>query len=222
MEILKVNNLFVSYGNVKAIENISFSINKGDFLNIIGPNGGGKTTLIQVLTGLIKPSSGSFSFYDQNIGYLPQNLAVKKNFPITVKEVILSGNDKKFYNKIERWMEMMDIKHLINKNIDELSGGESQRVFLVRTLLSNPKVLILDEPTSALDPNFRDGFYLFLDSYQKEFKTTIINVTHHLDNINIENSKTLYIDREIEYFGLTKDFPQIDHRGDYHVWFFNL
>ena len=134
MEIIKVNNLSVNYGDIKAIENITFNINKGDFLNIIGPNGGGKTTLVQVLTNLIKPSNGSFSFNEENIGYLPQNLAVKKNFPITVKEVILSGNDKKFYNKIDRWMEMMDIKNLKNKNIDELSGGEAQRVFLVRTL----------------------------------------------------------------------------------------
>src|SRR5690554_4528036 len=217
MVILSVENLSVIYSEYKALNNISFEINQGDFLNIIGPNGSGKTTLVEVLTNLRKPSSGSFKINETNIGFLPQNLTVKKNFPITVKEVILSGNNKSDYPMLDKWLEIMDIKHLEDKNISFLSGGEQQRVFLVRTLLSNPKLLILDEPTSALDPTFRAGFYLFLESYQKEFNTTIINVTHHLESINIDDSKTLYVDQEIKYFGLTKDFNEISHKGDHHV-----
>ena len=217
MIVLEVNNLSVVYSEYKALNNISFKINQGDFLNIIGPNGSGKTTLVEVLTNLKKPTSGNFKINESNVGFLPQNLTVKKNFPITVKEVILSGNKKTDYSMLEKWLEIMDIKHLEDKNISYLSGGEQQRVFLVRTLLSNPKLLILDEPTSALDPTFRAGFYLFLESYQKEYNTTIINVTHHLESINVDNSKTLYIDREIKYFGLTKDFNEINHKGDHHV-----
>ncbi|HHT55397.1 MAG TPA: ATP-binding cassette domain-containing protein [Acholeplasma sp.] len=217
MVVLEVNNLSVVYSEYKALNNISFKINQGDFLNIIGPNGSGKTTLVEVLTNLKKPTSGNFKINESNVGFLPQNLTVKKNFPITVKEVILSGNKKTDYSMLEKWLEIMDIKHLEDKNISYLSGGEQQRVFLVRTLLSNPKLLILDEPTSALDPTFRAGFYLFLESYQKEYNTTIINVTHHLESINVDNSKTLYIDREIKYFGLTKDFNEINHKGDHHV-----
>src|SRR5690554_5157538 len=217
MVVLEVNNLSVVYSEYKALNNISFKINQGDFLNIIGPNDNGKTTLVEVLTNLKKATSGNFKIYEDNVGFLPQNLSIKKNFPITVKEVILSGNKKEDYPMLDKWLEIMDIKHLEDKNISFLSGGEQQRVFLVRTLLSNPKLLILDEPTSALDPTFRAGFYLFLESYQKEFNTTIINVTHHLESINIDDSKTLYVDREIKYFGLTKNFHEITHKGDYHV-----
>src|SRR5690554_933203 len=155
MVVLEVNDLSVVYSEYKALNNISFKINQGDFLNIIGPNGSGKTTLVEVLTNLKKPTSGNFKINESNVGFLPQNLTVKKNFPITVKEVILSGNEKTDYSMLEKWLEIMDIKHLEDKNISYLSGGEQQRVFLVRTLLSNPKLLILDEPTSALDPTFR-------------------------------------------------------------------
>lgn len=218
MEIIKIEDLIVEYSDgEKVLKNINLSLQEGDFLNIVGPNGGGKTTLIEVLTNLKKPSSGSVIINETNIGYLPQTLNIKKNFPITVEEVILSGNSKNDSKLIDKWLELMDIKQLKHKNISKLSGGEQQRVFLVRTLLSQPKLLILDEPTSALDPNFREGFYLFLESYQQEFKTTIINVTHNLEGINVETSKTLYIDREVKFFGLTKDFNEISHKGDYHV-----
>lgn len=217
MEILKVNNLNVKYNDYYALKDISFTINEGDFLNIVGPNGSGKTTLVEVLTNLLKPTNGSVKFFTKDIGYLPQNLNIKKNFPITVKEVILSANKNVNKENLNKWLKLMDINYLLNKNISLLSGGEAQRVFLIRTLLSNPKVLILDEPTSALDPNFRDGFYLFLQSLQKNYNITIINVTHHLENIDFINSKVLYIDKELKYFGEAKNFKDITHEGDYHV-----
>lgn len=217
MPILQVNNLEVKFNDYTAIKNINFEINKGDFLNIVGPNGSGKTTLVEVLTNLLKPTKGNFKFSTKKIGYLPQNLNVKQNFPITVKEVILSANKNTNKNKLNKWIKLMDIEKLLNKNISLLSGGEQQRVFLIRTLLSNPEVLILDEPTSALDPNFREGFYLFLQSLQKNYNITIINVTHHLESINFENSKVLYIDKELKYFGTSKNFENITHTGDYHV-----
>src|SRR5690625_498992 len=217
MEILNVNNLEGKCNDYIALKNISFSLNEGDVLNIVGPNGSGKTTLVEVLTNMIKPFKGNYKFNTTNIGYLPQNLNIKKNFPITVKEVILSANNKDNIKDLNKWLTLMHVKHLLNKNISLLSGGEKQRVFLIRTLLSNPKVLILDEPTSALDPNFREGFYLFLQSLQKNYNITIINVTHHLENIDFYNSKVLYIDKELKYFGSAKNFKNISHSGDYHV-----
>lgn len=217
MEILKVINLSVKYDEYEALNDVSFSLNEGDFLNIVGPNGGGKTTLVEVLTKLNKPTSGLFEFSTNNIGYLPQTFSLKKNFPITVNEVIRGGNKNISETEFSKWISIMDIKKLLHKNIIALSGGERQRVFLARTLISNPKVLILDEPTSALDPNFRDGFYLFLQTLQNDYNITIVNITHHLDNIDYKNSKVLYLDKSVKYFGPAKDFSEISHGGSRHV-----
>lgn len=222
MNILEVENLSVEYDNSNILDNITFTINKGDYLNIIGPNGSGKTTLVEIISGLNKSYTGSYTFNNSKIGYLPQKLTVKKNFPITVKEVIYSGIinvDKNIdYNKeITKWLKIMNLKNILNKNMSLLSGGQQQRVFLIRTLINNPEVLILDEPTSALDPEFRDGFYLFLKNLQGNYNTTIINVTHDLNETNFNNSKVLYIDRVLKYFGDSSGFKEFDHGGHKHV-----
>lgn len=218
MYILEVNNLVVKYDDNIVLDNISFKLEHGQYLNIIGPNGSGKTTLVEVLTNLIKKTSGDIIINSKNIGYLPQNLNVKKNFPITVFEVIKSGvnnfkNGKKINEKIKNYLRLMDLTGMENKNMALLSGGQQQRVFLIRTLINEPDLLILDEPTSALDPDFREGFYIFLKSLQENNNTTIINITHDLNDLNLENSLVLYIDKEIKFLGSPKDFTTFEHGG---------
>lgn len=222
MKILEVDNLIVKYGNSSVLDNITFSIKKGDYLNIIGPNGSGKTTLVEIIAGLNKNYSGNVYFNSEKIGYLPQKLLVKKNFPITVKEVIFSGIIRKDKNinydiEINNWLKLMNLNNILNKNMALLSGGQQQRVFLIRTLINKPEVLILDEPTSALDPEFRDGFYLFLKNLQDSYQTTIINVTHDLNETNFANSKVLYIDRTLKYFGDANGFKEFEHGGYKHA-----
>ncbi|WP_162140121.1 metal ABC transporter ATP-binding protein [Haploplasma axanthum] len=221
MDSVTVCNLTVRFGKYEALKDVSFSLKKGDFLNVIGPNGSGKTTLIEVLTNLTTPSSGSITINEKKVGYLPQKLQTKKNFPITVKEVIYGGLDKiekeSTDNEIKKWLEIMNISHLINENMSILSGGQQQRVYIIRALISNPDLLILDEPTSALDPEFREGFYLFLNSLQKERNMTIINVTHDLSDTLKDNSLILYIDQEVKFFGESKEFKEFEHRGHKHV-----
>ncbi|MDY0277461.1 MAG: metal ABC transporter ATP-binding protein [Acholeplasma sp.] len=220
MEILKIENLNVTFNGFNVLNNISFSLSQGDFLNIVGPNGSGKTTLVEVLTKLVKPSSGTITLNTNEIGYLHQKLQTKKNFPITVKEVILSAMkkpSKQSNEEILKWLELMDIRHTINQNMAVLSGGQQQRVFLIRALINDPKLLILDEPTSALDPEFREGFYLFLHQYQKHNNLTIINVTHDLSDTLRKDSKVLYIDKTIKFFGPSNEFNAFEHGGHQHV-----
>lgn len=222
MNILEVKNLCVSYNNNVVLDNISFKLKKGQYLNIIGPNGSGKTTLVEVLTNLTKSTSGQVIINSDNIGYLPQNLNVKKNFPITVYEVIKSGITKKHNKelidkKIKKYLSLMDLAGLENKTMALLSGGQQQRVFLIRTLITEPEILILDEPTSALDPDFREGFYIFLKSLQENNETTIINVTHDLNDLNLDNSLVLYIDKTLKFLGSPKDFTDFEHGGHHNV-----
>lgn len=212
--MIETNNLGVNFGHFQALKAINFTINEGDFLYVIGPNGAGKSTLIKVLVSLLKPTEGSYSIKTEAIGFLPQALSVKRRFPITVCEVIYTGfkKQRRFIGKtdlalIRSWLKKMEIEHLEKKMMSTLSGGEAQRVFLIRALIANPKLLILDEPTSALDPHFKETFFQYIrDLNQKG--TTIIFVTHDLSqNVNNEDL-ILYIDQSILFFGPYQKFNQ--------------
>ncbi|MFA7589136.1 MAG: ATP-binding cassette domain-containing protein [Acholeplasmataceae bacterium] len=212
--IIETNNLGVNFGHFQALKEINFKINAGDFLYVIGPNGAGKSTLIKVLVSLLKPTQGSYLIKTDEIGFLPQALSVKRRFPITVCEVIYTGfkQQKRFIGKddlslIRSWLKKMEIGHLEKKMMSTLSGGEAQRVFLIRALIANPKLLILDEPTSALDPHFKETFYQYIRELNKN-GTTIIFVTHDL-NLNVRNEDLiLSIDQDVSFFGLYQAFNQ--------------
>ena len=166
MQIL-CENLSIGYGSMVLHDNINFSVNKGDYLCIIGENGCGKSTLMRTLLGLQPPLGGKIVFGDglkQNeIGYLPQQTAVQKDFPASVREIILSGCQNKcglrpFYSRKEKrvageMMEKLQITHISNKCFRELSGGQQQRVLLARALCATSKILLLDEPVTGLDLN---------------------------------------------------------------------
>jgi len=204
---IEVCNVSVAFEDYTALKNISFTLNKGEYLYIVGPNGSGKTTLIRLLSGLQKATSGLCKINNDKIGYLPQKLNTKKYFPITVEEVIYSGFKKQSFmmkkeakELIKNWLETMQIAQLMKKPMGVLSGGQQQRVFLIRTLISEPEVLILDEPTSALDPAFRNYFNHFIDELHKQ-GTTIIYVTHDLHDVNQTDKKVMFIDQEIKFYG---------------------
>ncbi|MDX9881129.1 MAG: metal ABC transporter ATP-binding protein [Prolixibacteraceae bacterium] len=194
--ILEIQNLTVSYEKVKALENVNLTVSEGDFLGVIGPNGGGKTTLLKAILGLVKPSSGSIRFYfkksDTNaIGYLPQINQIDKKFPISVLDVVRSGktngirglrSDKKTENgKALALLRETGIEHIAHKPIGELSGGQMQRVFLCRALMSDPGLLILDEPDSFVDSNFEGELYEKLRELNK--RMAIMLVSHDVGTI---------------------------------------
>lgn len=218
MNSLEIKNINFKVGSQEILKDINFTLPKGAFLNIIGPNGGGKTTLIEILTNLIKPTNGEFIINEEKIGYLPQKITIKNNFPITVNETIEIARNKNEESLVstDKWLELMNLTEYKNKNLSILSGGQQQRIFLIRALINNPSLLILDEPTSALDPDFRNLFNSLLLNLNKEKNVTIVNVTHDLDHDFINDSYTLYVDQKIKFFGKTIDYKN-KFGSDSHV-----
>lgn len=197
--IVEIKQLNVAYPNKQdVLKNVSLTVYDNDFLGIIGPNGGGKTSLLKAILGLIQPVSGEILFYDNgkrvhhlNIGYLPQINQIDKKFPINVREVILSGLSLhgkffKHYSSHDRKKafvvaEKMGVESLLDRAIGELSGGQLQRVLLGRAIIDNPKLIILDEPSSYVDKLFETNFYKLLGEINK--KIAIVLVSHDVGTI---------------------------------------
>jgi zinc transport system ATP-binding protein len=231
MSIIEVKNISVNYGPSSALKNISFAIERGDFVGLAGSNGAGKTTLVKALLGLLPISQGKINlfgvsgnkFSDWNkIGYLPQKFStINALFPATVEEVVALGllSTKKFpriitradYQKAKAVMKELGISEMAKKMLSELSGGEQQKAFLGRALISEPEVLIFDEPSTALDPNSRDAFFKLLQTLNQQKGITIILITHDTGYIGKYANKLLYLDQELIYFGKFSEFCA-DHK----------
>lgn len=208
---IRFDKVNVSYGSVKAIENISFDVNKNDFIGIIGPNGGGKSTLVKSLLGLVPLESGTIQINpNKQLGYVPQFAEFDQSFPISVIEVVLSGVIKgkkmffKRYNKAElnfadEIMTKLDILDLKNKQIGELSGGQLQKVLVARSLISNPSILVLDEPTASLDVKVKNEIYDILRKLSQDI--TILIITHDIAEIFSLVKSVAYINRTLHYHG---------------------
>ena len=223
MDEISVKNLSVSYGNTDAINDININITTGEFLGITGPNGGGKTTLLSAVLGLLKPDSGNISILDtdiqkgrNSIGYVPQTAAIDRNFPLSVKEAVLTAFLKsglhpfKKFNKEENEralsvLESVGIAEKADNLLSELSGGEFQRVLIARALVNNPKILLLDEPTSNIDKDSRKSIYRLLKSLNKQ-GITVVMVTHDLQNITNLFTRLICINRTVVFDGLPSDF----------------
>ena len=202
-KIIEVCNL--NFENV--LTNISLEIFKGDFIAILGPNGGGKTTFVKLLLNILKQNAGEIKFYEDlknKIGYIPQSATtVDTVFPATVDEIIRTAfSNKRFFfgklfleekNYLDFLMQNFQIIDLKSKLFVELSGGQKQRVLIVRALANKPKLLILDEPDIGLDTVSQTKFIEKLNIINKENKTTIIFVTHHLGIIEKYITKKFYI-----------------------------
>lgn len=197
-KLIELENVTAGYGNKVVLRDISLTIFKDDFLGIIGPNGGGKTTLLKVMLGLIIPARGTVHFYDGEnavssikIGYLPQLNNIDRKFPISVRDVIVSGlaSEKPTFhsftneqnNRVEKVITQMGLNELSHCPIGELSGGQLQRVLLGRSIVSHPQLLILDEPNSYVDKRFESHFYQLLEEINKE--SAVILVSHDIGTV---------------------------------------
>jgi zinc transport system ATP-binding protein len=192
--IIDIKNLNVGYNNKKVLDNVNITIEKDDFIGIIGPNGGGKTTLIKTILKLEKAWSGKINTYikQSEIGYLPQFNHFDKEFPITVNEVVLSGlvGKKGLFKRYtntdkQKAIDLMNQAGIINikdKAMGQLSGGQMQRVLLCRALINTPKLLILDEPSNFVDNNFEHELFKWLKELNKTM--AIIMISHDVGTIS--------------------------------------
>ena len=237
--LVEAEKLCVRYDGTEALKDISFRVENSDFIGLVGPNGGGKTTLIKTILGLVPSHGGSVNLFGeirkrfrewQKIGYLPQKSSVVNPlFPATAEEVISLGvlprkifpkkitkNDAAYVHAV---MERLGISELRSRMISELSGGEQQKVFLARALVSNPELLILDEPSTALDPDSRESFFRLIKELNKSSGVAVILITHDLGYVGRYVNKLLYVDKRVVYFGSFSDFCKSKEMSSYFTDF---
>ena len=226
--ILKIENLNFSYGLRKILDNVNFFLDENDFVAIIGPNGGGKSTLVKLIMGLIQPSSGTISLFGgtpesgrRQVGYLAQFRQVDIDFPIRVIDTVLmsrlvDGPTRRYKPKdiedAHEALENVGIRDLSARTLSELSGGQKQRVFLARAILNTPKLLILDEPTTSVDSPTGLDFYDLLKNLKQ--KMSILMVSHDISAVSKTVDKIACLNRTLIYHG-TKELGKEDLEHTY-------
>ncbi|MCV0412451.1 metal ABC transporter ATP-binding protein [Nitrosarchaeum sp.] len=217
LKIVEIEHLTIEYPDVKAIDDVSFTVNQGDFLGIIGPNGAGKSTLFASMLSLNTKYKGTIKFfgtdirksknYLKEIGYVPQKPIFEKNFPATVNDVVKMGLHKESdENKIDEILQQLWIHELSERRIGELSGGQQQRVFIAKALVNNPKILILDEPVTGIDQQSIDLFYSILKELNSKQNITIIWSSHDLDAVNQLANHVACLNRTLFFHGESDEF----------------
>lgn len=218
MKLVDIKNLTVDFDRILALQDVNFSVSKGDFLGIIGPNGAGKTTLFSCMLGLTQNFKGEIKFFDKNIrkskqyltkvGYVPQKPVFEKNFPATVKEVVKMGlrkhSDKD--DKVDSTLQQVWIHELGLRRIGELSGGQLQRVFIAKALVNDPQILILDEPVTGIDSQSKELFYEILRGLNKNENLTIIWSSHDLEAVAKLANKVACLNRTLFFHGISNEF----------------
>lgn len=207
--LVQISDLAVAYQGNIVLDHVSFNINEKDFIGIIGPNGGGKTTLVKVILGLLKPLHGSIrhSLGRSDVGYLPQGSQLDEHFPITVREVVGSGLEQGLKmgrgirtgrkGKIDAVLDKVGMRALHARPIGELSGGELQRTMLARAIISSPRLLILDEPDTHVDNRFEMELYGLLQELNE--KMTILLVSHDIGTISPYIKTIACVNRNLHY-----------------------
>jgi zinc transport system ATP-binding protein len=223
-ELVRLKDVWVHYDDVAILEDVNLSIKQDDFLGIIGPNGGGKTTLLRVILGLVKPSSGKVTVLGGTpqrnrkfIGYVAQNSLFDHDFPISVQDVVLMGrygkaglvkrfseDDKNAALQALQTVEMLEFK---DKQIGKLSGGEQQRVLIARALVAEPKMLLLDEPTTGVDMPMQTEFYELLAGLKHSI--SIVLVSHDISAVSVYVDKIACLNHQLYYHGSKEVGPEI-------------
>lgn len=210
--IIEVKNISFSYGKELILKDINLDIHEGDYLGIVGPNGGGKTTLIKLILKLLKPKSGNIIVNVPVIGYVSQNTTnFDINFPITIREVVSQGRlagqgifyklTNEDWRMIDQALQTVGLFNIKDRLIGELSGGQQQRVFIARAIAGHhPHIIILDEPTAGIDITSQNKFYSFLKKLNRDLKITLVLVTHEVDKIAKEANHVAFINQSLVFY----------------------
>ncbi|MDI6730641.1 MAG: ABC transporter ATP-binding protein [Candidatus Altarchaeum sp.] len=216
-KILEFKNVSLSLDGQTILEDINFTLKEKEFLTIIGPNGGGKTTILKIILGLIKPTKGIVNVFRTNpcnspstgkfIGYLPQHIQSDLKFPINVFDVVLIGRYnglfKRYFKedkqKVIETLKITGMENLKDRQIGKLSVGQMQRVFLARALVKDPKLLLLDEPTASADPEMQQSFYKLIKVLNE--KMAIVIVTHDISAVLQYGKSVACVNRKLYYHG---------------------
>lgn len=231
-DIIRLEHVYYSYGDKVALKDVNLTIKEGMFMGLVGPNGGGKTTLIKIILGLLKPQRGKVFLLDQpietfkdwnRIGYVSQKAnTFNKGFPSTVFEVVSMGLTAKigylrFFHKQhkERILEairQVDMEKYAYENIGNLSGGQQQRVFIARALVSDPKLLILDEPTVGIDYQNVERFYELLHKLNTEQNISMLLVTHDTGAMTQHATEVACINQTLHFHGVTAAYSALSQK----------
>lgn len=208
--LIRMSDIGVCFDGRTALAGVDLRVDKGDFLAISGPNGGGKTTLLKVMLRLLKPTTGEVEYFSDGkptrrlaIGYLPQKSMIDLKFPISVSETVRTGMQSGFLGRLpkdaderfEKVVELCGIRDYLEKPIGELSGGQLQRTLMARALAGNPEVLVLDEPLSYVDKKFEHQIYHIMERLSKE--VTIVLVSHEMSVIGEMANRHLIVDKTV-------------------------
>ena len=214
---IEVNNLSVTLGEYRALDDINLVIEPGSFVTILGPNGSGKTTFIKALLGLISDYAGEILIFGKHIrnippekiGYVPQLKTIDRSFPAVTCDLVASGMKRSWpgrlsetiHRNVDETLQLVGMGHLCHAPLKQLSGGELQRVYLARALVRKPELLLLDEPATGIDAVGEDDMYEILENYQAKSGVTIVMVTHDLMTARHHSTHTLLINRKLISFG---------------------
>lgn len=208
---IAAKNVYYSYGENEAVKNVSFECDR-EFMVIMGPNGSGKTTMVKLIMGLLKPDRGEIKIFGEEpakmrklIGYMPQKESIARHFPVLVRDVVLLGINKKFYGKqeIEKARKALDkvgLLHLWDKKFSSLSGGQQQRVMFARAIVNEPRIIIMDEPFNGVDIPSRERIMKIVME-EKNKGNTIIAVLHNINPVLHNIDKLLLLNKEMIAFG---------------------
>lgn len=220
MALIAANDVTIAFEGVTAVEHVSFEIERGDYMLLVGENGSGKSTLIRAMLGLVRPQRGEIRYGDglhrDRIGYLPQQTAAQRDFPASAEEVVRSGclghmRGRFFYSKedcrlAEEKMAMLDITDLRTKSYRTLSGGQQQRVLLARALCAADTLLLLDEPVTGLDPDAAAELYKLIRRLNRDHGMSVVMVSHDLHGALTDANKVLVVNRGIDFRGSANEY----------------
>lgn len=209
-KIVEVNDLNFSYGKNKVLDNVSCYIREGDYTGIIGPNGSAKSTMMKLILGLLKPESGKVKLFGddikkfndyEKIGYISQDVRdFNRMFPATVEEIVSLNSSGSIFkkddlDKVKNALDIVDMYDFKDRKIGNLSGGQKQRVFIARAIVNNPKILFMDEPLVGVDMESQERFYKLMHKLNKEYKMTLVMVSHDIDIVARESNRLLCMNK---------------------------